>query len=325
MTHRMTLTTNTRLDRLPATAGVPPPSIRLIRDIYADSQALDRPVVSIEFFPPKTPKGDETLFERTLPALQAVAPDFYSVTYGAGGSTRDKTLAIVDRIQRDHGTTTMAHLTCISTSRADIERYLLEARDRGIRNILALRGDLPQDGVAPPQDGFEYSYQLVGCIKRTGGFSIGTAGFPESHVACTEGKHVDWQRLKAKIDHGADFVLTQLFFDNDDYFTFRDYLVETLGVTVPITPGVLPILNTAQIKRFTQICGATLPASLLAKLEAFGDDADAVTEFGVEFATQQCEALLAGGAPGLHLYSLNKAHAATRIIENLGLRPKLET
>jgi methylenetetrahydrofolate reductase (NADPH) len=319
MTHRMTLTTNGRLDRLPATAGVPPPSIRLIRDIYADSQARDRPVISIEFFPPKTPKGDETLFERTLPALQAVAPDFYSVTYGAGGSTRDKTLAIVDRIQRDHSTTTMAHLTCISTSTADIERYLLEARGRGIRNILALRGDLPQDGITPPQNGFEYSYQLVACIKRAGGFSIGTAGFPESHIACTEGKHVDWQRLKAKIDHGADFVLTQLFFDNDDYFTFRDYLVETLGVTVPITPGVLPILNTAQIKRFTQICGATLPAILLAKLEAFGDDADSVTEFGVEFATQQCEALLAGGAPGLHLYSLNKAHAATRIIENLGL------
>ena len=152
-----------------------------------------------------------------------------------------------------------------------------------------------------------------------GGFSIGTAGFPESHVACTEGKHVDWQRLKAKIDRGADVVLTQLFFDNDDYFRFRDYLVETLGVSVPITPGVLPILNTEQIKRFTRICGSTLPAPLLAKLEAFGDDAQAVTEFGVEFATRQCEALLAGGAPGLHLYSLNKAHAATRIIENLGL------
>ena len=313
---------NSRFDRLPVTAGVAPPSIRLIRDIYADKQAMGLPVISVEFFPPKTPKGDETLFERTLPALQAVAPDFYSVTYGAGGSTRDKTLAVVDQIQRAHRTTTMAHLTCISTSCADIERYLLEARAKGIRNILALRGDLPQDGggLARLESCFEYSYQLVAFIKRIGGFSIGTAGFPESHVACTEGKQVDWQRLKVKIDQGADFVLTQLFFDNDDYFTFRDYLVETLGVRVPITPGVLPILNTDQIKRFTQICGSTLPAPLLAKLEAFGDDAKAVAEFGVEFTTRQCEALLAGGAPGLHLYSLNKAHAATRIIDNLGLR-----
>ena len=318
----MTSTTNSRLDRLPTTAGVAPPSIRLIRDIYANKQALGRPVISVEFFPPKTPKGDETLFERTLPALQAVVPDFYSVTYGAGGSTRDKTLAVVDRIQREHRATTMAHLTCISTSRADIERYLLEARDKGIRNILALRGDPPQhDGeLAPLEDGFDYSYQLVAFIKRMGGFSIGTAGFPESHMACTEGKHVDWQRLKAKIDQGADVVLTQLFFDNDDYFTFRDYLVETLGVRVPITPGVLPILNTEQIKRFTRVCGATLPSALLATLEAFGDDAEAVAEFGIEFATRQCEALLAGGAPGLHLYSLNKAYAVTRIIENLGLR-----
>ena len=321
MAHRMTSTTNSRLDRLPATAGVSTSSIRLIRDIYTDKRALGRPVISVEFFPPKTAKGDATLFERTLPALQTVAPDFYSVTYGAGGSTRDKTLAVVERIQREHRTTTMAHLTCISTSCADIERYLLEARAKGIRNILALRGDPPQDGgeATRPECGFEYSYQLVAFIKQMGGFSIGTAGFPESHVACTEGKHVDWQRLKAKIDQGADVVLTQLFFDNDDYFRFRDYLVDTLGVSVPITPGVLPILNTEQIRRFTRICGSTLPAALLTKLEAFGDDTEAVTRFGVEFATRQCEALLAGGAPGLHLYSLNKAHATTEIIQNLGL------
>ena len=324
MTHSMTRATkNSRVTRLPVTAGEAPPSTQLIRDIYADKRALDRPVISVEFFPPKTPKGHQTLFEETLPALQAMRPDFYSVTYGAGGTTRDDTLAVADRIQREYRTTAMAHLTCIATSRADIDRYLLEARDRGIRNILALRGDPPEDGreLASRNSGFEYSYQLVACIKRTGGFSIGTAGFPESHVACTDGKHVDWQRLKAKIDEGADFVLTQLFFDNDDYFTFRDYLVGTLGVTVPITPGVLPILNTAQIKRFTRVCGAALPAALLARLDAFGDDTEAVAEFGVELATRQCEALLAGGAPGLHVYSLNKAPAATRIIQNLGLQP----
>jgi methylenetetrahydrofolate reductase (NADPH) len=322
MTSAMTSPTNSRLDLRPTTAGVATPAIRLIRDIYAEKQALGQPVVSFEQFPPKTSKGDDSLFERTLPALQALRPDFYSVTYGAGGSTRDKTLAIADRIQREHRTTTMAHLTCISTARDDIERYLLEARDKGVRNILALRGDPPQDGgeLARLEGGFEYSYQLVAFIKQQNGFSIGTAGFPESHIACTEGKHVDWQRLKAKIDHGADFVLTQLFFDNDDYFRFRDYLVETLGVTVPVTPGVLPISGTQQIKRFTTICGATLPAGLQATLERFGDDGDGVADFGADYAARQCEALLAGGAPGVHLYTLNKADAATRIIDHLGLR-----
>ncbi len=317
----MTSTTEPRLDRAPTGAGAALPDARLIRDIYAEERGAGRPVVSIELFPPRTPEGHAALFERTLPAMQAIRPHFYSVTYGAGGSTRDKTLDIADRIQREHGATAMAHLTCISTPRPEIERYLQEARERGIRNILALRGDPPQnvDELAELESGFEYSYQLVTFIRRLGGFSIGTAGFPESHVACTEGKHVDWQRLKAKIDAGADLVLTQLFFDNDDYFTFRDYLVDNLGVRVPLTPGVLPILGTQQIKRFTAICGATLPAALLEKLEGLGDDAEAVADFGIEFATRQCEALLAGGAPGLHVYSLNRARAVTSIFRSLGL------
>jgi methylenetetrahydrofolate reductase (NADPH) len=317
----MTSIPNPRLDRTPTSTVAPTPGIRLIRDIYAEHGSQGQPVISCEFFPPKTPKGDVALFDRTLPALDALRPDFYSVTYGAGGSTRDKTLAIVDRIQRERDTTTMAHLTCISTSRSDIERYLSEARDRGIRNILALRGDPPLESSDEQfERGFEYSYQLVEFIRKMEGFSIGTAGFPESHIACTEGRHVDWQRLKAKVDRGADFVLTQLFFDNDDYFAFRDYLVDTLGVTVPITPGILPILNTGQIKRFTALCGATLPTALASKLDSYGDDVDAVAAFGIELASRQCEALLAGGAPGLHFYSLNKAHAATQIVENLGLR-----
>ncbi len=318
----MTLTTDRGSERESASAGALLPAVQLVRDIYADERRAGRPVLSIELFPPRTPEGHATLFERTLPAMQAIRPHFYSVTYGAGGSTRDKTLDIADRIQREHHATAMAHLTCISTPRPEIERYLLEARRRGIRNILALRGDAPQnaDELAELESGFEYSYQLVTFIKQLGGFSIGTAGFPESHIACTEGKHVDWRRLKAKIDAGADLVLTQLFFDNDDYFAFRDYLVDTLGVQVPLTPGVLPILSTRQIKRFTAICGATLPAGLLETLEGFGDDAEAVADFGIEFATRQCEALLAGGAPGLHVYSLNRARAVGSIVDNLGLR-----
>ena len=318
----MASTAEPRLDRAPAGTDAALPDARLVRDIYAEERGAGRPVVSVELFPPRTPEGHAKLFERTLPAMQAIRPHFYSVTYGAGGSTRDRTLDIADRIQREHGATAMAHLTCISTPRPEIERYLLEARARGIRNILALRGDPPQnvDELAELDSGFEYSYQLVTFIRRLGGFSIGTAGFPESHVACTEGKHVDWRRLKAKIDAGADLVLTQLFFDNDDYFAFRDYLVDTLGVRVPLTPGVLPILGTQQIKRFTAICGATLPPPLLEKLEGFSDDAAAVADFGIEFATRQCEALLAGGAPGLHVYSLNRARAVTSIVQSLGLR-----
>mgnify|MGYP001487257916 CR=1 FL=1 len=292
-----------------------------IRDIYAEKSTLGRPVISIEFFPPKTPQGKTSLFERVLPRLTAAGPDFCSVTYGAGGSTRDKTLEVVDRIQGQHGVTGMAHLTCISSTREEIKRYLKQATTLGIRNILALRGDPPreQPDLVEPNNGLDYSYQLIDFIKTQGDFSIGVAGFPESHVACTEGKHVDWQHLKNKIDHGADFVLTQLFFDNADYFELVDYMTNTLGVTIPITPGILPILSTAQIKRFTSLCGATLPKVLVAQLNTLGDDDEAVTKFGIDFATRQCEELLRAGAPGLHLYSLNRSRSSLAILRNLGL------
>ena len=305
-------------DLSPAGNGSP---IRPIREIYADKQTVGRPVVSIELFPPKTPEGETSLFERALPKLASTRPDFVSVTYGAGGSTHDHTLAVVDHVQRVHGITGMAHLTCISSTRDQITQYLSDAKRLGIRNVLALRGDPPRDDsdFVKPDNGFDYSYQLIDFIKTQGDFSIGTAGFPESHTACTDGKHVDWQRVKDKIDHGADFVLTQLFFDNAHYFELRDYLVGTLGVTAPITPGILPILSTEQIKRFTTLCGATLPERLVTRLDALGDDAEAVRAFGVEFATRQCEELLRGGAPGLHLYSLNRSPACLQILDNLGL------
>jgi methylenetetrahydrofolate reductase (NADPH) len=190
----------------------------------------------------------------------------------------------------------------------------------GIKNILALRGD-PPDGAAEfvkTEGGFEYSYQLVQRIREFGAFSIGVAGFPEGHIACREGKLVDWQRLKAKIDHGADFVITQLFFDNRHYFECRDFLAGQ-GVTVPIVPGILPILSTSQIKRFVGLCGADLPAALLSELERRGDDDEAVSQFGIDYATRQCEELLREGAPGLHFYTLNKARSTTAVIRNLAL------
>lgn len=295
--------------------------MRFIRDIYAQKVAGKQPVISFEFFPPKTPEGDRSLLEKTIPALKQLRPDFCSVTYGAGGSTREKTLMIVDRIQREHGITAMAHLTCVNATKEQIGDVLLEARALGIKNILALRGDPPGGNgeFKQTEGGFEFSYELVAFIRQRGGFSIGAAGFPEGHIACQEGKEVDWQRLKAKIDAGVDFVITQLFFDNADFFEFWNHLRNKLGVTAPITPGVIPILSAAQIKRFTAMCGARIPAPLQRRLEELADDDEAVAAFGIEYATKQCEELLQAGVPGFHFYTLNKARSTTQILKNLGL------
>jgi methylenetetrahydrofolate reductase (NADPH) len=298
--------------------------IALIRDLFAAARAEGRPVVSFEFFPTKSDDAERTLLERTIPTLRQLQPDFCSVTYGAGGGTREKTLTIVDRIQRDHQLPAMAHLTCVNATREETLAVLRQAEALGINNILALRGD-PQNGdgrFVKTDGGFEYSHQLVRFIRESGEFSIGVAGFPEGHVACTEGRHVDWQRLKHKIDHGADFVITQLFFDNQHYFEFREFMAR-LGVSVPIVPGILPILSTAQIKRFVGLCGATLPLVLLEELDKRSHDDEAVAQFGIDYATRQCEELLREGAPGLHFYTLNRSRSSTEVLKNLGLlRPR---
>jgi methylenetetrahydrofolate reductase (NADPH) len=291
-----------------------------IRDIHADA-AGKRPVISFEFFPPKTEEGDRALLEKHIPALMRLRPDYCSVTYGAGGSTREKTLGIVDQIQRKHGLTAMAHLTCVNSTKEQLREVIGQARGLGIKNILALRGD-PPGGIGEfrtTPGGFEFSYELVRFLRELGGFSIGTAGFPEGHIACKEGKYVDWQRLKAKVDEGADFVLTQLFFDNADFLEFRDHLTKKLGVKVPICPGVLPILSAAQIKRFTTMCGAKMPGPLVERLNKMADDDEAATEYGIEYATRQCEELLREGVPGIHFYTLNKARSTTGVMKNLGL------
>jgi methylenetetrahydrofolate reductase (NADPH) len=295
--------------------------IQFIRDIYNRAQAVRRPVLSFEFFPTKTDDGERALLEKTIPALRKLNPDFCSVTYGAGGGTRDKTLAIVDRIQREHQITAMAHLTCVNATIDETRTVLEQTRALGIRNILALRGDPPNGGeFVRTKGGFEYSYQLVRCIREVNAFSIGVAGFPEGHVACKEGKQVDWQRLKQKIDCGADFVITQLFFDNRYYFECREFLARQ-GVSVPIVPGILPILSGSQIKRFVALCGADLPAPLLSELEQRGENDEAVSQFGIDYATAQCEELLREGAPGLHFYTLNKARSTTEVVTNLALDP----
>jgi methylenetetrahydrofolate reductase (NADPH) len=294
--------------------------MQFIRDIYASARLAGRPVLSLEFFPTKTEEGERTLLEKTVPALLAVQPAYCSVTYGAGGGTRDKTLGIVDRLQRVHGLPAMMHLTCVNSTRAELGAVLEEARTRGIMNILALRGDPPSGGeFVKTEGGFEFSRELVAFIRERNGFSIGTAGFPEGHVAQHAGKHVDWKYLAEKIAAGADFVITQLFFDNADYYEFQDYLAGKLGVTVPIVPGIMPILSAGQTKRFVSMCGAKLPAPLLRRLEELEGNDEAVAAYGIEYATEQCASLLEFGVPGLHFYTLNKAHSTLQIARNLGL------
>jgi methylenetetrahydrofolate reductase (NADPH) len=294
--------------------------MQLVRDIYAAKAPAGRPVISFEFFPPKTDEGDRNLLEKTIPALLQTKPDYCSVTYGAGGSTREKTLMIVARIQNEHGLTAVAHLTCVCSTREQIRDLLAQIRTLGVKNVLALRGDPPNGAefqITP--GGFEFSSQLVRFLREQDAFSIGVAGFPEGHIACKEGKHVDWTHLKEKIDAGADFVITQLFFDNADFYEFRDHMTRKHGVKVPLVPGIIPILGAAQIKRFSALCGARLPAALAARLDELGDNDAAVTEFGIEYATRQCQELLQAGAPGIHFYTLNKANSTVRILKNLGL------
>ena len=291
-----------------------------IRDIHDACRAAGRPAVSFEFFPPKTDEGERAFFEKTLPQILALKPDYCSVTYGAGGTTREKTLGMADRIQRESRLPAMMHLTCVDSTREQLGEVVAEARRRGIRNILALRGDPPAGGefVKTP-GGFEYSRELVGFLREDGSFSIATAGFPEGHIACRAGKHADWKLLGEKIAAGADCVVTQLFFDNEDFFEFHDFLTEKLGVRVPIIPGILPVLSRNQTRKFVQLCGARLPEAFSRRIDELGDDDAAVTEFGIEHATRQCEELRRFGVEGLHFYTLNKAHSCGAILRNLGL------
>lgn len=297
--------------------------IRAIHDIHVENAAAGVPSFSVEFFPPKTEEGERRLFTEVIPALVSLPVGYCSVTYGAGGSTRESTLRVVERIQREHGLTTLMHLTCVNATREEVAGVVDEAARRGVRNILALRGDPPggTGEFVPTPGGFEYSSQLVAFLRGRGGFSIGTAGFPEGHVAQKLGRRADWAFLAEKVRAGADFVVTQLFFDNADYYAFRDHMAREHGVTAPIIPGLLPVLSGKQTRKFVELCGARLPDAFLARLDRLGDDDAAVTELGIEHATQQVEDLLRHGAPGVHFYTLNRAHSTRRILANLGYGP----
>jgi methylenetetrahydrofolate reductase (NADPH) len=283
-----------------------------IRDRFGGEQ----PLFSFEFFPPKDDEGVERLFE-TVANLKPLRPAFVSVTYGAGGSTREKTVAITQRIKREAGIEAMAHLTCVGHGRDEIGELLEEYEDAGIENIMALRGDPPRGDTefVPHPEGFAHANELIAFIRQRKDFCLGGAGYPEVHPEAPSAED-DLDNLERKIDAGCDFVVTQLFFDERDYFDFVSRARER-GIETPIVPGVMPVTNTAQIKRFTQMCGATIPAPLLAKLEATAGDAEAVVEVGIEHATRQCRALLEGGAPGIHFYTLNRSLSTRKIVASL--------
>jgi methylenetetrahydrofolate reductase (NADPH) len=275
-------------------------------------------VFSIEFFPPKTEKGDESLF-REIDSLKSLNPAFCSVTYGAGGSTRERTVDLVDRIHRECGLEVMCHLTVVGQSKDQVRSVLERLKEKRIENLIALSGDPPQ-GVTdwkPHPDGFRHSIELVREALAYGCFSIAVAGFPEVHPR-SKSREEDLRYLKEKVDAGADVIITQLFFDNDHFFRFADDL-RRLGVKVPIVPGMLPILSTAQVRRFTALCGAKIPAHLEERLARVDGDDEAAVELGIEYATGQCRALLDAGVPGIHFYSLNKARSVQAIFNNLGL------
>jgi methylenetetrahydrofolate reductase (NADPH) len=271
---------------------------------------------SFEFFPPKN-DGDVEHLLATARELKALGPAYISVTWGAGGSTRRKTLDIVSAIKNDVGVESMAHLTCVGAGRAEIDEILADIARRGVKNILALRGDPPQGATAfvPHPDGFRHADELVAHIRKSHDFCLGVAGYPEGHVESAD-RERDLDFLKRKVDAGADFVVTQLFFDNGDFLRFRDRAVAR-GVRVPIVAGLMPITNAGQVQRFTRLCGARLPAPLLAELERRRDDAEAVTRLGIDHATAQCRGLLAEGVAGVHFYTLNRSRSTAEILRRV--------
>jgi methylenetetrahydrofolate reductase (NADPH) len=277
------------------------------------------PVISFEFFPPKTADGVEQLY-RTVEELRPCRPSFVSVTFGAGGSTRDRTIDLVNRIQSQLGITTMAHLTCVGSTRNEIREILRRLHEGGIRNVLALRGDPPKGETEfkPVADGFRYASELVSYIREQAfDFCVGAACYPEGHVE-TRDLELDLQNLVTKVGCGVDFLVSQLFFDNEDYRAFVRR-ARSAGINCPIVPGLMPITNVSQVERFTQMCGSRIPQELRRRLRIVAADPSAVVATGVQWAVDQGRALLRDGAPGIHFYTLNRSSATLAVHAALGL------
>lgn len=292
-----------------------------IRSLYGQG----RPAVSFELFPPKTSEGMNSLFDQ-LQELVRCKPSFITCTYGAGGSTRDRTLDVLRAIRERHPQMpVVSHLTCSGATRDGVRAYIRSALDLGVSGIVALRGDPPKDGTpeTPDSQDFHHASDLVELIRAEHpALAVLVAGYPETHPE-SPSVAVDIEHLKRKVDAGADVVVTQLFFDNQDYFRFRDRCADA-GISVPVVPGILPVTNLAQIRRLTAMCGAHLPGRLLRRLEVHQDDEEGQYAVGVYHAARQAEELIAGGAPGMHFYVLNKSRAALLICRALALFTPVE-
>ena len=285
-----------------------------IKEAYANG----RFGLSFELFPPKTPES-ETLMWRTVEELMAFEPSMITCTYGAGGSTRGTTLDVIEGVRSRHNLPVASHLTCVGSSIDELRGYLSEARDRGVAAIVALRGDPPKGETEFRQaaGGLRYASELVALIRREfPEFGILVAGYPETHQEAVS-PEADLENLRRKCDAGGDVVVTQLFYDNADFFRFRERFA-AIGITAPIVPGVMPVTNYAQIRRIATLCKARLPAEFTRAFEAAGDDEAAQFEAGVDFAARQVEELIAGGVPGIHFYVLNRSSATASVLKQVG-------
>ncbi len=282
----------------------------------ADCFNTGQHVFSFEFFPPKTDEGTRNLY-RTIEELATLNPSFVSVTYGAGGSTREATVDLTGRIKREIGLETMSHLTCVGHGRGEVAGVLARLRDNGIENVLALRGDPPRGETqfVKPDDGFGYASELAGFIHQEWPFCLAGACYPEGHVE-TRALDLEVAHLEAKVAAGVEFLVTQLFFDNSHYFSFVERC-RNAGITQPIVPGIMPVTNVSQLERFTSMCGASIPQALHDRLAAIRDDEQAVITAGIDWATEQCRELLEGGAPGVHFYTLNRSLSTRMVYLNL--------
>lgn len=270
--------------------------------------------ISFEVFPPKTDAG----FQKVLQATEKIAelkPAYISVTYGAGGGTSKNTAKIASHIKNNLGVESLAHLTCASSTKEEVQVVIENLKALGIENILALRGDIPEGMTFPTGDRYHYAYELVEAIRKSGNFCIGAACYPEGHVE-NEHKEDDIKYLKQKVDSGVDFLTTQMFFDNDIHYNFL-YRIREAGITVPVLPGIMPITSAAQMKRSQELSGTVFPRRFLSILDRFGDYPDAMMQAGIAYATDQIIDLLANGVKNIHIYSMNKPEVAVKIMENL--------
>ncbi len=276
--------------------------------------------ISFEVFPPKTDAKFESV-QNAVDEIAKLAPSFISVTYGAGGGTSKNTVKIASHIQNELGVDSIAHLTCVSSTKEEVRQRVQEMKDSGIQNILALRGDIPAESEFPIPNQYKYAYELIEDIKAQGDFCVGAACYPEGHVEC-EHKEDDITHLKQKVDCGVDFLTTQMFFDNSVFYNFL-YRIREKGITVPVLPGIMPVTNGKQIARSCQLSGAVLPSRFRAIVDRFGDNPKAMQQAGIAYATDQIIDLIANGIQNIHVYSMNKPEVAAAIMSNLSEIVKL--